>query len=89
VLNRGLWRYTRHPNYFGEAVFWWGQWLFVVGAWGIYAVPLALAPALMTLLLRRVSGVTLMEQDIGERRPGYRDYVQNTPAFIPRLPKRR
>ena len=80
VLDRGLWRYTRHPNYFGEAAIWWGYYLFALGAgggWSIYA------PALMTLLLLKVSGVASLEKDIHERRPGYREYVERTNAFLP------
>ena len=84
VLDRGLWRYTRHPNYFGEALLWWGITLAAVaaGAWWTLASPL-----LMTFLLLRVSGVALLEKDIAERRPAYRDYVERTSAFLPRPPK--
>jgi steroid 5-alpha reductase family enzyme len=84
VNNRGLWRYTRHPNYFGDALLWWGLGLFgvAVGAW-----PLLLGPAAMTFLLLRVSGVALLEKDITERRPAYREYIQQTSAFIPWFPR--
>ncbi len=84
VLDTGLWRYTRHPNYFGEALLWWGVWLFAAagGAWWTVASPL-----LMTFLLLRVSGVALLEKDIAERRPAYREYVLRTSAFLPRPPK--
>lgn len=84
VMDRGLWRYTRHPNYFGEACMWWGFYLFALAAGGWWTLP---APVLMTWLLLRVSGVRLLEQDIGERRPGYRDYVRRTNAFIPGPPR--
>ena len=84
VMDRGLWRYTRHPNYFGEACMWWGFYLFALAAGGWWTLP---APVLMTWLLLRVSGVRLLEQDIGERRPGYRDYVLRTNAFIPGPPR--
>lgn len=79
VMDRGLWRYSRHPNYFGECLVWWGLWILALpaGWWTI------VSPLLMTWLLLRFSGVTLLEQDIGERRPGYRDYVARTNAFIP------
>ena len=80
VLDSGLWRYSRHPNYFGEALLWWGFYLLAASAgyaWTIFA------PLLMTFLLLRVSGITLLEKDIGERRPAYRDYVRRTNAFIP------
>jgi len=80
VLDRGLWRYTRHPNYFGEATLWWGYYLIAVAAGGAWTV---FAPALMTFLLLRVSGVTLLEADIRDRRPDYRRYVECTNAFLP------
>ncbi|MEE2939034.1 MAG: DUF1295 domain-containing protein [Planctomycetota bacterium] len=80
VMDRGLWGLSRHPNYFGEAVFWWGLGLAAVGvdAWWSLA-----GPALITFMLLRVSGVTMTEADIAERRPGYRDYVKRVNAFIP------
>jgi steroid 5-alpha reductase family enzyme len=84
VLDTGLWRYTRHPNYFGEALLWWGIYLIACAAgawWTIFA------PLLMTFLLLRVSGVALLEKDIGERRPAYRDYVRRTNAFLPGPPR--
>ncbi len=84
VLDTGLWRYTRHPNYFGEATLWWGYYLIAVATGGWWTV---FAPLLMTFLLLKVSGVTLLEQDIGERRPAYRDYIARTNAFLPWRPK--
>jgi steroid 5-alpha reductase family enzyme len=86
VMDRGLWRYTRHPNYFGE----------VCMAWALYGVALAGgapawtagAPVLMTVLLVKVSGVSLLESTIGQRRPGYADYVKRTSALIPWPPRR-
>jgi steroid 5-alpha reductase family enzyme len=86
VLDTGLWRYTRHPNYFGEAVVWWGLYLIAVGAGGWWTV---FGPLLITFLLLKVSGVTLLEKDIGERRPDYRDYVARTNAFLPGPPRPR
>lgn len=85
VLNTGLWRYSRHPNYFGEAVVWWGFYLMALGA----GAPLWLitSPLLINVLLVKVSGVPLLEQDIAERRPAYRDYIINTSSFIPRPPR--
>jgi steroid 5-alpha reductase family enzyme len=80
VMDQGLWRYTRHPNYFGECCVWWGFWLIAVAAGGAWTV---FAPIVMTFLLLRVSGVSLLEKDIGQRRPGYREYVQRTNAFFP------
>jgi steroid 5-alpha reductase family enzyme len=84
VMDRGLWRYTRHPNYFGEFCVWWGFWLIALAAGGAWTV---FAPLLMTFLLLRVSGVSLLEKDIGERRPGYREYVRRTNAFFPGPPR--
>jgi steroid 5-alpha reductase family enzyme len=84
VLDSGLWRYTRHPNYFGEAVLWWGLYLMAWSAghgWTVFA------PLLMTFLLLRVSGVSLLEKDIAERRPAYREYIRRTNAFFPGRPK--
>jgi steroid 5-alpha reductase family enzyme len=83
VMDRGLWRHTRHPNYFGEACFWWGVWLIALGAGGVAATWTVLSPLLMTVLLLKVSGVAMLEKDIGERRPAYRDYIARTNAFIP------
>jgi len=84
VLDWGLWRYSRHPNYFGECALWWGLWLIAAAAGAWWTV---VSPLLMTFLLLRVSGVTLLEQDIGERRPSYRDYVRRTNAFLPGRPR--
>lgn len=84
VMDRGLWRYTRHPNYFGECLIWWGFYFFAVptGAWWTFVGPL-----LLTYLLLKFSGVTLMEQTIVERRPTYREYIARTNAFFPGPPK--
>ncbi len=85
VLDTGVWAWTRHPNYFGDAVVWWG---FGVLACAAGAWPTLVGPLLMTVLLRRVSGVTLLEKDIATRRPGYADYIQRVPPFFPRPPRR-
>ncbi len=85
VMASGLWRYSRHPNYFGESVIWWGFYLIALAAGGGWTV---FSPVVMTLLLLKVSGVTLLEQDMHERRPAYRDYVARTSAFIPWPPRR-
>jgi steroid 5-alpha reductase family enzyme len=84
VMDRGLWRYSRHPNYFGEACLWWGLGLVALaaGAWWALASPL-----LVTALLLKVSGVPLLEGDLHARRPGYREYVRRTPAFFPWRPR--
>ncbi len=84
VLDRGLWRYTRHPNYFGDFCLWWGYYLIACGAGGWWSLP---GPLLMSLLLMRVSGVTLLERDIGARRPEYAEYVRRTNAFFPGPPR--
>ena len=86
VMDRGFWAWTRHPNYFGDACAWWGLGVLGVAAGGWWSVP---GPLLMTLLLLKVSGVSLLEKDIGERRPGYADYVRRTSAFLPRPPRPR
>ncbi|MDA8457129.1 DUF1295 domain-containing protein [Acidovorax sp. GBBC 3334] len=87
VMDRGLWRYTRHPNYFGEACVWWGLWLGAMGTAGSAAAWSVVSPLLMTFLLLRVSGVALLEKSMPERRPAYREYQQRTSAFIPWPPR--
>jgi steroid 5-alpha reductase family enzyme len=85
VMDRGLWAWTRHPNYFGDATLWWGLGLFALatpGAWWTLA-----GPALMTTLLVRVSGVALLERTLNAR-PGYREYVARTSPFFPLPPRR-
>lgn len=84
VMDSGLWRYTRHPNYFGDFCIWWGFFLIALSAGGWWS---AIGPVLMSVLLLRVSGVALLEKDIGERRPAYRDYVERTNAFFPGPPR--
>lgn len=83
VMDQGLWRYSRHPNYFGECCVWWGLWLVALSAGAWWTV---VSPVLMTVLLLRVSGVTLLESTIGDRRPAYADYVRRTNAFVPGSP---
>ncbi len=85
VMNRGLWRFTRHPNYFGEFCIWWGFWLIALSAGAWWSLP---GPLLISFLLLRVSGVTLLEKDIGNRRPQYADYVLKTNAFFPGPPRK-
>ncbi len=84
VMDRGLWRYTRHPNYFGDACVWWGVYLVAAAGgagWTFFS------PLLMTFLLMKVSGVTLLEHDIADRRPDYAAYQARTSAFIPWPPR--
>jgi steroid 5-alpha reductase family enzyme len=85
VMDHGLWRYTRHPNYFGDFCVWWGIWL--VAADAPHAWLTVIGPIVMSTLLLRVSGVALLERSIGRRRPGYDEYVRRTSAFLPRPPK--
>ena len=85
VLNTGLWKYTRHPNYFGDALLWWGFGLIGVSATGFWWI--LISPLLMTGLLLKVSGVAMLEKDIQTRRPKYQDYIERTPTFFPWFPK--
>ena len=86
VLDTGLWRYTRHPNYFGDACVWWGLSLLAFAHWpGILTV---LSPVFMTYLLTKGTGADLLERTIGERRPGYADYVRRTSGFVPLPPRK-
>ncbi|HMO55014.1 MAG TPA: DUF1295 domain-containing protein [Tepidiformaceae bacterium] len=85
VMDRGLWRYTRHPNYFGDAVVWWG--IFIVALAEPWNVLVIFSPIVMTVLLTRVSGVAMLERTIGKRRPGYDEYIRRTSGFIPMPPK--
>lgn len=84
LLNSGVWRYTRHPNYFGDAAQWWGFYLLALAAGGGWAV---FSPLLMTLFLVKVSGVALLEKTLAHTKPGYAEYVASTSAFIPWFPK--
>ncbi|MBL0114847.1 MAG: DUF1295 domain-containing protein [Sphingomonadales bacterium] len=85
VLDTGLWRYTRHPNYFGDTCVWWGLWLIAaettIGLWAVAG------PLLLTWLLTRLSGVPMLEYSLKKRRPGYEDYIRRTSSFIPWPPK--
>ena len=87
VMDRGLWAWSRHPNYFGECVLWWG--FFLIGYGASRQTWLLLAPVLVTALLLKISGVSLMEETIASRRPGYADYKRRVSAFIPWMPKKR
>ena len=87
VMDRGLWRFTRHPNYFGDSVVWWGLYLFALHSW--IAALTVIGPVIMTWLLAKGSGKPLLEKDIVSRRPGYAEYVRRTSGFVPLPPKRR
>jgi steroid 5-alpha reductase family enzyme len=88
VMDTGLWKYTRHPNYFGEFVLWWGHWVVCLGLtdptktwWTI------LSPALISFLLLKISGVALLEQAMRNRSPEYEFYIHRTSTFFPRRPR--
>jgi steroid 5-alpha reductase family enzyme len=83
VMDRGLWRYTRHPNYFGDFLVWWGLYALALAGGNAWT---ALGPALMSFLLLRVSGVTLLEKSM-RKRPGYDEYVRRTSSFFPWPPR--
>lgn len=85
VLDRGVWRYTRHPNYFGDLAQWWGYYLIAASAGGWWTI---FSPILMTYLLLKVSGVALLEKSM-ETRTAYRDYIQRTSAFLPWFPHKK
>ncbi|MCG8672437.1 MAG: DUF1295 domain-containing protein, partial [Pseudomonadales bacterium] len=85
ILDTGLWRYTRHPNYFGDALQWWAFFLFAVNIDGGWMT--IISPIIMTLFLVKVSGVALLEKGLQKTKPHYADYVSKTPAFIPWFPK--
>jgi steroid 5-alpha reductase family enzyme len=85
VLTSGLWRYTRHPNYFGDSSVWWGYGLISISAGSFLSV---LGSLLMTALIIKVSGVTLLEKNLKEKKPEYREYIEKTSTFIPWFPKK-
>jgi steroid 5-alpha reductase family enzyme len=85
VLDKGLWRYTRHPNYFGDSVVWWGYGFLCLAAGSYLPV---LGSILMTALIIKVSGVALLEKSLKELKPEYKEYIENTSAFLPWFPKK-
>jgi steroid 5-alpha reductase family enzyme len=86
VLDRGVWGYTRHPNYFGDATQWWAYYLVALAAGGWWSI---FSPIIMTMLLLRVSGVSLLEKTLKEEKPGYKEYMEKTSEFIPWFPHRK
>jgi steroid 5-alpha reductase family enzyme len=85
VLDTGLWKYTRHPNYFGDSAVWWGYGLICISAGSYFP---ALGSLLMTALIIKVSGVALLEKSLSVQKPQYKEYIEKTSAFIPWLPKK-
>lgn len=86
VMDQGLWRYTRHPNYFGDFSVWWGIWLVALAAGAWWTV---VGPLVMSLLLIKVSGAGLLEKSLSRKREGYDEYVSRTSGFFPLPPRRR
>lgn len=84
LLTSGLWKHTRHPNYFGEAVLWWGYYVIALAAGGWWTI---FSPILMTYLLLKVSGVAMLEQTM-KTKPGYEEYMVRTSAFFPWFPRK-
>jgi steroid 5-alpha reductase family enzyme len=87
LLTSGLWRYTRHPNYFGDALVWWGFFFLALATPG--SLWTVVSPVLMTFMLLRVSGVALLEQRLKTSKPEYREYIEATNAFVPWFPRKR
>jgi steroid 5-alpha reductase family enzyme len=86
VMDRGLWAYSRHPNYFGEALVWWG--IYIIAAATPHSWWTIISPVLITVVLLKVTGVALTEKTTLEKRPAYRDYIARTSAFFPWFPKK-
>jgi steroid 5-alpha reductase family enzyme len=85
VLNTGLWRYTRHPNYFGDSAVWWAYGLFCIASGNYWLI---LGSLFMTLLIIKVSGVALLEKSLKDKKPEYQDYIRKTNSFFPWFPKK-
>lgn len=86
IMDQGLWRYTRHPNYFGDACVWAGIWIVVAGSWAGLAT--VISPIAMTIFLTKVTGAALNEKGMKKSKPGYDEYVRRTSGFIPLPPRR-
>ncbi len=87
ILRTGLWAFTRHPNYFGDAAVWWG--LFVIALGVPFGLLTVYGPVVMTILLWRVTGAALLEKGLAKTKPGYQEYVESTSGFIPWFPHKR
>jgi steroid 5-alpha reductase family enzyme len=85
VLDKGFWHYTRHPNYFGDSAVWWGYGLICLSSGSYMPV---LGSLLMTALIIKVSGVALLEKSLTEQKPQYKEYIENTSAFFPWIPRK-
>lgn len=85
VLSSGLWHCTRHPNYFGDSAVWWGYGLICLAAGSILPV---ICSFLMTALIIKVSGVALLEKNLKDKKPEYKEYIENTSSFFPWFPKK-
>ncbi|WP_369026209.1 DUF1295 domain-containing protein [Qipengyuania sp. RANM35] len=88
VMDRGLWRYTRHPNYFGDACAWWGIWIASSSAGWWVAAATIIGPLFLTFTLTRWSGAPLLEGGMKKSRPGYEEYKRRTSGFFPRPPRK-
>lgn len=86
VMDRGLWACSRHPNYFGEALLWWGIFIIALAAPGAWWT--VISPIAITAVLLKMTGIPLTEQGLIERRPGYREYIARTSAFVPWFPRK-
>jgi steroid 5-alpha reductase family enzyme len=84
LMTSGVWKYTRHPNYFGDAAQWWGFYLIAASAGGWWTI---FSPIIMTFLLIKISGVAMLEKTM-KGKPGYEEYARKTSAFIPLAPKK-
>lgn len=85
VLDTGFWKYTRHPNYFGDAAVWWAYAIFSIAAGSYWQI---IGSVIMTILIIKVSGVSLLEKTLKESKPQYRDYIKKTNSFFPWFPKK-
>lgn len=86
LLTSGVWKYTRHPNYFGDSAQWWGFYLIAAGSTLGYLT--IFSPIIMTFFLIKVSGVAMLEKSMENKKPGYKEYMKTTSAFIPWFPKK-
>ena len=85
VLNTGFWKYTRHPNYFGDSAVWWAYGIFSIAAGSYWQI---IGSIIMTLLIIKISGVSLLEKTLKDTKPQYRDYIKRTNSFFPWFPKK-